>query len=94
MQKILTPVLLNAIRALGYHYFLSRTTCIIGADADLRITLLPVKYEPDITALPENFDTYFDIMEEPVLLAEGVDQTIVVVDLTAVNRAAKGRLSV
>ncbi|MFC0513489.1 hypothetical protein ACFFGT_04730 [Mucilaginibacter angelicae] len=85
MQKILTIELLETLIGRGYRYCLSRTTNILGEDADLCITLLPVKRAPLLKKLPERFDTYFKIDEEPRQMAMGIDETIVLVDLGEIN---------
>ncbi|AYL95237.1 hypothetical protein [Mucilaginibacter celer] len=85
MQKILTTKLLVTLIGQGYRYCLSRTTSILGEDADICITLLPVKRAPSLKNLPERFDTYFKISEEPRQMAMGIDETIVLVDLSEIN---------
>ena len=88
MQKILTIELLERLISQGYRYCFSRTTVILGDDADICITLLPVKYIPVVTRLPERFDTYFKISEEPRQMAMSIDETIILVDLSEVNADA------
>ncbi|MEO3407356.1 hypothetical protein AAFN85_25785 [Mucilaginibacter sp. CAU 1740] len=85
MQKILTTELLETLIGQGYRYCLSRTTSIFGEDADICITLLPVKRAPSLKKLPERFGTYFKIGEEPRQMAMVIDETIVLVDLTEIN---------
>lgn len=89
MHKILTTELLDRLISQGYCYCLSRTTAIIGEDADTCITLMPVINEPLLIDLPEKFDTYFEIGEEPRQMAMGIDETIVLVDLSEVNAYAE-----
>jgi hypothetical protein len=83
MHKILTTELLDNLISQGYRYCLSRTTTILGPDADICITLLPVKRLPTLKKLPARFDTFFNISEEPRQMAMGVDETIILVDLSA-----------
>ncbi|MBD1363052.1 hypothetical protein IDJ77_04445 [Mucilaginibacter sp. ZT4R22] len=85
MQKMLTTKLLNGLVSQGYRYCYSKTTAIVGDDANICITLVPVKTEPSLINLPEKFDTYFDLAEEPVQMALGVDETIILVDLVDMN---------
>jgi hypothetical protein len=59
-----------------------------NADADVFITLTPVKDEPNLKKLPAPHDTYFDIMDEPKQMAESVQDTIVLVNLTGLNLSA------
>ncbi|WP_121810299.1 hypothetical protein [Mucilaginibacter kameinonensis] len=89
MQKILTTELLDILISQGFRYCLSRTTSIFGDDADLCITLMPVKRAPSLKKLPERYDTYFKIDEEPRQMAMGIDETIVLVDLSEINIYAK-----
>lgn len=89
MQKILTMELLDRLIGRGYRYCLSRTTSIVGEDADTCITLLPVKEEPSLIALPKPFDTYFSIGVEPRQMAMGIEETIILVDLSDINAFAE-----
>lgn len=75
--------------SLGYRYFLSRTTIIQGEDADICITLVPVKKIPVLKKLPDNFDTFFSIGAEPRQMAKGVDETIILVDFSNIDIYAK-----
>jgi hypothetical protein len=86
MQKLLTPALLQFIIGLGYRYCLSRTTSILGEDADVYIVLKPIKQKPLLKTLPDNYDTYFSITGEPQQMAEGIDETIVLVDMTGLTQ--------
>ena len=84
MHKLLTVELLDDLIRRGYRYFLSRTTRILGEDADICITLLPVKKAPSLKNLSQEYDTYFKIGEEPRQMALGIDETLVLVDLSKV----------
>ncbi|MDN3550212.1 hypothetical protein [Mucilaginibacter aquaedulcis] len=84
MQKILTIELLDILINQGYRYCLSRTTTIVGEDADICIMLMPVKRRPLLKTLPQKFDTYFRIDAEPLQMAKGVDETIILVDLSEI----------
>ena len=85
MLRILTTELLESLINQGYRFCLSRTTTILGEDADVCITLLPVKRAPLLKNLPQKFDTFFKISEEPRLMATGIDETIILVDLSEIN---------
>ena len=65
----------------GYKYCLSKTSNIEARDASVSITLTPVKSRPLTRFLPQGYDTYFSIMHEPMQMAEGIDDTEVLVDL-------------
>jgi hypothetical protein len=81
MYRILTAKLLDDLVSQGYLYCLSKTTSVVGEDADICITLFPVKQMPLLKDLSENFDAYFEIGKEPRQMAIGVDETIILVDL-------------
>ncbi|MBB6107598.1 hypothetical protein [Mucilaginibacter lappiensis] len=85
MRSLLTPKLLQFLINQGYRYCLSKTTCIFGPDANVCIILTPVKYIPVLRRLPEKYDTYFKITEEPVQMADGIDETLIIVDLSTVK---------
>lgn len=82
---MLTTELLESLINQGYRFCLSRTTTILGEDADVCITLLPVKHTPLLRNLPKKFDTFFKINEEPRIMATGIDETIILVDLSEIN---------
>ena len=86
MHKILTVELLDELMRQGYRYCLSRTTTILGEDADTCITLKPVKQAPVLKQLPLEYDTFFRINEEPRQMALGVEETIILIDLSKVIR--------
>ena len=75
MKAILTNSVLSFLIKQGYQYCLSKTTDITNTNVSVSITLTPVKARPDIRNLPAEFDTYFNIMEEPLQLSAGVDDT-------------------
>jgi len=84
MYKLLTPDLLKIITEMGYCYCLSRTTNIDSGEADICITLFPVVQEPNLADLPEGYDNYFEISEEPAQLAAGIPETHVMVDISEI----------
>jgi hypothetical protein len=76
-----TPALLKLVISRGFRYCYSRTTCIDTADADVCITLTPVKKSPRIRRLPKAYDTFFNLGKEPAQMAAGVDRTLIFFDL-------------
>ena len=86
MQKILTMELLERLISQGYRYCLSRTMAIIGEDADVCITLTPIKKEPSLKDLAQPFNMYYHISEEPKQMAISAGDKIVMVDLSEVDR--------
>ncbi|MBD1367090.1 hypothetical protein IDJ77_24985 [Mucilaginibacter sp. ZT4R22] len=87
MKALLTRSVVSFLVLEGYTYCLSKTSNISKAYASVCITLTPVKRRPDVRKLPEGYDTYFNIMKEPLLLAEGVDDTEVIVNVEHVEIA-------
>jgi peptide methionine sulfoxide reductase MsrA len=83
MQKLLTSELIVILSSLGYEYFLYRSVCFYEDCIDIYVTLLPVKYEPDITELPADYETYFEIHDPAAQMYPGIDDVIILVDLTA-----------
>jgi hypothetical protein len=81
MTTLFTPQLLRFLTIDGFRYCLSRTTELNNGPNEILITLTPVRTEPDIHNLPAAYDTYFEIDEEPVQLANGVDDVIVMIRL-------------
>lgn len=83
MKTTLTPFLLRFLAEQGYNYLLSRTENINEPDASVRITLTPVISRPQLRRLPRDFDTYFKLSKEPRIMANGVDDTQILVKLNA-----------
>lgn len=85
MKTALTPFLLKFLVDQGYQYLLSRTENINHPDASVQITLTPVLTRPQLRRLPRDFDTYFNLNKEPRIMAEGVDDTLILVQLSAAD---------
>ena len=81
MKTLLTPRLLSFLIKKGYKYCLSETTCINQQDAYIGITLKPVKKHPLLQKLPKPFNAYYSIITEPLQMAFGLHNTLVLVDL-------------
>lgn len=81
MKTKLTPRLLGFLIRKGYKFFLSQTTCIDQADAYVGITLKPVRKHPLLQKLPKPFNAYCNIIQEPVQMALGINNTAIMVDL-------------
>lgn len=87
MQTTLTPTLLEFLARQGYKYFLSKTMVIDKSDDfSIQIMLTPVVNRPDLRSLPEDFDTYFQINKEPRQMAEGIDDTQIMVRFSEDDR--------
>lgn len=81
MKIPVTPAVLRFVISKGFRYCYSRTTCIDTPNADVSITLTPVKSHPCIKRLPKSYDTFFNIFKEPFQMAKGVDRTLIFFDL-------------
>ena len=81
MKIPFTPAVLRFVISKGFRYCYSKTTCIESAEADVCITLAPVKTSPCIRRLPKAYDTFFNIGKEPLQMAAGVDRTLIFLDL-------------
>jgi hypothetical protein len=81
MKVVLSGSVIKFLIEQGYQYCLSKTTDITNTNVSVSIMLTPVKTRPDIRNLPTGFDTYFNIMEEPLQLSDGVDDTEVFINI-------------
>jgi hypothetical protein len=81
MKAILTEQLWQYLKDKGYTHFFSKTTIVNKPFASVCITLVPVKTKPVFARLPMEYDTFFDIDEEPRQMAKGVDDAEVLVEL-------------
>ena len=81
MKAILTHSVLHCLVLEGYKYCLSKTTNVQKPNASVRITLTPIKSRPAIRHLPQGYDTYFSIIREPMQLANGIDDTEVLINI-------------
>ena len=78
----------------GYKYCLSKTSNIEARDASVSITLTPVKSRPITRFLPKGYDTYFSIMHEPLQMADGIDDTEVLVNMDdSILKSFNGNIS-
>lgn len=82
MTTKLTPRLLGFLIKRGYKFFLSQTSSINQDDANIGISLKPVKKHPLLQKLPQPFQTYYNIIQEPVQMAFGVFNTLITVELS------------
>ena len=81
MKIPVTPALLKLVVSKGFRYCYSKTTCVDTAEADVCITLKPVRRSPCLSRLPKAYDTYFNMGQEPVQMAAGVDRTLIFFDI-------------
>ncbi len=81
MKITLTPPLLEFLLDQGYRYCFSKTTQLSYSQAQVCITLTPIKEKPSLRTLPVDADTFFALRREPVWMARGIDETIVLVKM-------------
>lgn len=81
MKTLLTPILLDFLIIEGYKYCLSNAAGINTQDAGKAITLIPVKSKRLLNRLSDGVDKYFNIKNEPMQMAEGFDDTLVMVEI-------------
>ena len=66
----------------GFKYCYSKTIADEEYPGQINIVLTPLKFRPDIRKLPEPYDTYFKLTEEPKQMASGIDNdTFVFINL-------------
>jgi hypothetical protein len=95
IKDILTRSVVSFFFLQGYKYCLSKTTSIQHHDASVCITLTPIKYKPATRFLPQGYDTYFSIMHEPLQLADGADDTEILVNMDDADlQKFKGSISI
>jgi hypothetical protein len=77
----LTTRILGYLIEKGYSFVLAKH--LENEDeGTVSITLSPVKHKPELEYLPEGFDTYYQITQEPMQMACGIDNTTsVLIDL-------------
>ena len=95
MKAILNRSVVKFLILQGYKYCLSKTTNIQHRNASVCITLTPVKSKPATRFLPQGYDTYFNIMREPLQLASGIDDTEVLINIDETELTSyKGSISI
>lgn len=79
----LTPRIIGYLIDKGYGFVLAKTV-EHPVDGTVTITLLPARQKPSLENLPQDFETYYHITQEPMQMACGIDNTTtVVIDLPA-----------
>ncbi|RFZ82016.1 hypothetical protein DYU05_15410 [Mucilaginibacter terrenus] len=81
MKAVLNRSLVRHLVLQGYKYCLSKTINIQKQNASVQITLTPTRSRPTTRLLPPGYDTYFSIMHEPLQMADGIDDTEVLINL-------------
>lgn len=95
MKAILTRSVVRFLVLQGYKYCLSKTETIQKNSASVSITLTPIRSRPATRFLPQGYDTYFSIMHEPLQMADGIDDTEVLVNLNDYDlKNYKGSISI
>lgn len=83
MKIPFTPQLLGDLIEKGYTYLLANTTA--DPSMETAITLKPVRQEPSLNHLPDGFETYYKITREPMVMAAGISETIIMVDYDTIS---------
>ena len=95
MKAILTRSVIRFLVLQGYRYCLSKTESIQKDNASVCITLTPLRSRPTTRFLPQGYDTYFSIMNEPLQMANGIDDTEILVNLNDYDlKKYKGIISI
>lgn len=88
MKIPFTPQLLGDLIEKGYTYMLANTTS--GASAETAITLKAVRQKPSLTNLPEGYETYYRITREPMIMAAGVSETVIMIEYDTISEDITG----
>jgi hypothetical protein len=95
MKAIVTRSVIRFLVLQGYKYCLSKTENIQKNNASVCITLTPIRSRPATRFLPQGYDTYFSIMHEPLQMADGIDDTEILVNLNDYDlKNYKGSLNI
>ena len=85
MRKLLSEPLMRLLSSLDYRYLLARRNTVLSGDANVCITLTPVKVRPTPGKFPEDCYDYFEIGAQLLKMAADARKTIMVVDIGEVN---------
>ncbi|GAA4320050.1 hypothetical protein GCM10023149_19100 [Mucilaginibacter gynuensis] len=81
MKTALTPTVLQFLVDEGFQICLSKTSSIFTKKARFCTTLTPAKFDSMPDRSTGLFDNFFAIKAEPVVMAQGLYDTIVLVDM-------------
>ncbi|OOQ58512.1 PAS domain-containing protein [Mucilaginibacter pedocola] len=89
MKIPFTPQLLGDLIEKGYTYLLASS----AAEPSLEnaITLKPVRKKPELYNLPEGYETFYKITREPMVMAAGISETIIMLDYETRNDNITGQ---
>jgi PAS domain S-box-containing protein len=85
MKIPFTPQLLGDLIEKGYTYVLASSEVDVSSEQATNILLKPVRSKPQLSNLPESFETFYKITREPMQLACGVDGVLVELDYETSN---------
>ena len=89
MDIVLSPQLLQFLILQGYRYCLSKNSRKLSDDLGvICIILRPVRLPPMSIRLPDDYDEYYMISEEPRRLANGIDGVLTLVNLDKITLLA------
>ncbi|MEO7211961.1 PAS domain S-box protein [Mucilaginibacter sp.] len=83
MKIPFTPQLLGDLIEKGYTHLLASTASEPSMDAAL--TLKPVRKKPELYNLPEGYETFYKITREPMIMATGINETLIMLDYDTIN---------
>lgn len=81
MRTLLTPNLLGFLIEKGYKYCLAQIQVDNDPDTITIVTLTPVKYNPRLEGMTQEYDSYFKITREPMQMALGVTNAEIYISL-------------
>jgi PAS domain S-box-containing protein len=83
MKIPFTPQLLGDLIEKGYTYLLASTA--EEPSLETVLTLKPVRKKPELYNLPEGYETFYRITREPMVMAAGINETIVMLDYATID---------
>jgi PAS domain S-box-containing protein len=83
MKIPFTPQLLGDLIEKGYTYLLASGAAEPSLETTL--TLKPVRKKPELYNLPQGFETFYKITREPMVMAAGISETIIMLDYEIMN---------
>ncbi|WP_183567573.1 PAS domain-containing protein [Mucilaginibacter sp. SP1R1] len=85
MRIPLNPELLGNLIEQGFTYVLVNVTNGLSNDT-IDITMVPIRYKPELNKLPEGYETFYRITREPMQLACGVDSSNIFIEYHTMDK--------
>jgi PAS domain S-box-containing protein len=83
MKIPFTPQLLGDLIEKGYTYLLASTAS--EPTTEIALTLKPVRKKPELYKLPEGYETFYKITREPMVMAAGIGEIVIMLDYETLN---------